>query len=77
MFLKCVMNVEPRIFALSLTHTHTHTHTLTHVVFCGLLGTLHRSNGFYTVQTVCAIALYLNLGLTGDFVHFRLKKNTV
>ncbi len=71
MFLKCVMNVEPRIFAL------THTHTLTHVVFCGLLGTLHRSNGFYTVQTVCAIALHLNLGLTGDFVHFRLKKNTI
>ncbi len=33
-------------------------------------GTLHRRNGFYTVQTVCAIALqptlHLNLALTGD-----------
>ncbi len=23
-------------------------------------------NGFYTVQTVCAIVLHLNLALTGD-----------
>ncbi len=34
------------------------------------MGTSHRRNGFYTVQTVCAIAptptLYLNLALTGD-----------
>ncbi len=28
--------------------------------------TLHRHNGFYTLQTVCAIALHLNLALTGD-----------
>ncbi len=41
------------------THTHAHTHTHTHVVFYGLWGTLHRRNGFYTVQTVCAIALHL------------------
>ncbi len=34
------------------------------------MGTLHRHNGFYTVQTVCAIALHLNLALTEDFVHF-------
>ncbi len=24
-------------------------------------------NGFYTVQTVCAIALHLNLAITGDY----------
>ncbi len=48
---------------LSLTHTHTlgieraintHTHTVWHMWFTG---TLHRRNGFYTVQTVCAITL--------------------
>ncbi len=27
-----------------------------------------RRNGFYTVQTVCAIALHLNLALTGDCI---------
>ncbi len=36
-------------------HTHTHTHTL----FLWFTGTLHRRNGFYTVQTVCAITLHL------------------
>ncbi len=43
-------------------HTHTHTHTRTHTHTCWFLwftGTLHRRNGFYTVQTVCAIALHL------------------
>ncbi len=45
------------------THTHSHTHSLTHThtltfVFW-FTGTLHRRNGFYTVQTVCAIALHL------------------
>ncbi len=44
------------------THTHTHhTHT-THTHTCWFLwftGTLHRRNGFYTVQAVCAIALHL------------------
>ncbi len=30
------------------------------------MGTLYRRNDFYTVQTVCAIALHLNLALTGD-----------
>ncbi len=34
--------------------------------FLWFTGTLHRRNGFYTVQTVCAIALHLNLALTGD-----------
>ncbi len=47
------------------THTHTHTHTYT-CWFLWFTGTLHRRNGFYTVQTVCAIALHLNLALTGD-----------
>ncbi len=38
------------------THTHTHTHTCW---FLWFTGTLHRRNGFYTEQTVCAIALHL------------------
>ncbi len=37
-------------------HTHTHTHTCW---FLWFTGTLHRRNGFCTVQTVCAIALHL------------------
>ncbi len=55
------------------THTHTqtqtHTHTRTHTHACWFLwftGTFHRRNVFYTVQAVCAIALHLNLALTGD-----------
>ncbi len=52
-------------------HSHTHTHTQTHTVWhLWFTGTLHRCNGCYTVQTVCVIALHLNLALTGDFVHF-------
>ncbi len=35
-------------------HIHIHTHT-----FLWKVGTSHRRNGFYTVQTVCAIALHL------------------
>ncbi len=42
-------------FVLSVFHRHTHTH----IVFLWFTGTLHRRNGFYTVQTVCAIALHL------------------
>ncbi len=38
------------------THTHTHTHTCW---FLWFTGTFHRRNGFYTVQTVCAIVLHL------------------
>ncbi len=34
--------------------THTHTRW-----FLWFTGTLHRCNGFYTVQTVCAITLHL------------------
>ncbi len=42
------------------TYTHTHTHTHTHTCwFLWFAGTFHRCNGFYTVQTVCAIALHL------------------
>ncbi len=44
---------------VALKHTHT-------CWFLWFTGTLHRRNGFYTVQTVCAIALHLNLALTGD-----------
>ncbi len=44
--------------SLSLFHTHTHTHTHTHVWSAILVGTLHRRNGFYTVQTVFSIALH-------------------
>ncbi len=39
------------------THTHTHTHTHTQCCFLWFKGTLHRRNGFYTLQTVRAIAL--------------------
>ncbi len=55
----------PNMFSLStsITQTHTHTHTCW---FLWFTGTLHRRNGFYTVQAVCAIALHLNLALTGD-----------
>ncbi len=35
-------------------HKHAHTHTLV----LWFTGTLHRRNGFYTVTTVCAIALH-------------------
>ncbi len=35
------------------TYTHTHTHW-----FPFFVGTLHRRNGFYTVQTVFSIALH-------------------
>ncbi len=38
----------------SVTHTHTHT-----CWFLWFMGTLHRRNGFYTEQIVCAIALHL------------------
>ncbi len=59
------------------TCTETHTHARTHW-FLWFTGTLHRHNGFYTVQTVCAIALHLNLALKGKFLHFYfLKKLTL
>ncbi len=47
--------------AEQVSHSHTHTHTFW---FLWFTGTLHRRNSFYTVQTVCAIAL--NLTITGD-----------
>ncbi len=59
------------------TQANTHTHMHTQSGICGLRG-LHWRNGFYTVQTVCAIALHLNLALTGNFVHFLIfKENTI
>ncbi len=45
-----------------LTPLQIHTHTCW---FLWFTGTLHRRNGFYTVQTVFSIALHLNLALTG------------
>ncbi len=48
------------------THTHTHTHTHNTCWFLWLRGLSIGRNGFYTVQAVCAIALHLNLALTGD-----------
>ncbi len=42
-------------------HTHTHTHTLSHThtyLFLWIVGTLHRCNGYYTVQTVFSISLH-------------------
>ncbi len=56
-------NTPPAPAALQNTHTHT-------CWYLWFTGTLHRRNGFYTEQTVCAIALHLNLALTGDCVHF-------
>ncbi len=58
----------------TMTHTHTHTRC-----FLWFIGTLHRRNGFYTVQTVCAIALHINLALTGDgaFLLYPKKTHTV
>ncbi len=59
------------------THTHSHTHTLTRW-FLWFTGTLHRRNGFYTVQGMCYCptpTLHLNLALTGDGAFlFSLKK---
>ncbi len=49
--------------------------THTHVWSAILVGTLHRRNGFYSVQTVFSIALHLNLPLTGNF-YFLKKKNS-
>ncbi len=65
------MHTHARTHAHTHKHTHTHTNTHTHTHTCWLLwftGTLHRRNGFYTVQTVCCPTptLHLNLALTGD-----------
>ncbi len=66
-------HTHARMYTHAHAHTNTHTHTHTHTHTCWFLwftGTLHRRNGFYTVQTVCAISptptLHLNLALTGD-----------
>jgi len=52
------------VYTHMYTHTHTRTHTQTHTHthtrwFLWFTGTFHRRNVFYTVQTVCAIALHL------------------
>ncbi len=51
--------------------SHTHTHTPTHLWFTG---TLHRRNGFYTVQTLCAIALHQPYPLQETMCIFRFSK---
>uniref|UniRef100_A0A673LFN0 G-protein coupled receptors family 1 profile domain-containing protein n=1 Tax=Sinocyclocheilus rhinocerous TaxID=307959 RepID=A0A673LFN0_9TELE len=61
-----------------VTHIHTHTHTHTHVWSAILVGTLHRRNGFSTVQTprfskchnaaVPKILLVTSISL--KFIHF-------
>ncbi len=60
------LKIQPQQVIKSHTHTHTHTNTDTCLFFVNC-GTLHRRNGFYTVQTVYSIALqqpYINLPLT-------------
>ncbi len=56
-----IYNNNTGLMSAPMTHTHTHTRW-----FLWFTGTFHRRNGFNTVQTVCAIALHLNLALTGD-----------
>ncbi len=51
-------HARTHVYTHTVTHTHTHKHTHT-CWFLWFMGTLHRRNGFYTVQTVCAIALHL------------------
>ncbi len=67
-----IKNALQNVIPILLLYKHTHTHTNSHLWFTG---TLHRRNGFYTVQTACAIALHLNLALTGDFSTFLKKKS--
>ncbi len=45
------------IVYISIVHTRTNTHTHTRC-FLWFTGTFHRRNGFYTVQTVCALLPY-------------------
>ncbi len=60
-------------YRLTLVRMHLFTHTQTRW-FLWFTGTFHRRNGSYSVQTVCAIALHLNLALT---VYFPSKKLTL
>ncbi len=54
----CPINFLVVVQLSSLSHTHTHTR-----LFLWKLGTSHRCNGFYTVQTVCNSSnLHLNIG---------------
>ncbi len=50
--------LSPMLLRSFEAHTHTHTHTHTRW-FLWFTGTFHRRNGFYTVQSVCAIDLHL------------------
>ncbi len=56
--IRCFCNLSYSSSSMWLDHTHTHTHTHTRR-FLRFIGTLHRLNGFYTVQTICAIVLHL------------------
>ncbi len=86
-FWKCFCILWCSLFSHTHTHTHTHTtHTHTHTTHTHTThthrlvlmvnGTLHRLNGFYTVQIVFSITLHLNLPLTGNFLHFYFLKKT-
>ncbi len=67
--LSLILSLSSLSLSLSLlsSHTHTHTHSHTHVGFYGIRGIPICLMVFYTVQTVCAIALHLNLALTRDW----------
>ncbi len=68
--------------ARARTHTHTRTHAHTHTHrFPFFVGTLHRRNGFYTVQTVFSIVLESNPTpkptLTGNLCYFRFSIHSI
>ncbi len=44
------------IYIYIYIHIYIYTHTHTYILW--IVGTLHRRNGFYTVQTVFSIALH-------------------
>uniref|UniRef100_A0A673G4N1 Serine/threonine-protein kinase DCLK2-like n=1 Tax=Sinocyclocheilus rhinocerous TaxID=307959 RepID=A0A673G4N1_9TELE len=53
------LNDEEDLSPEGKTHTHTQRHSHTHTCwYWWFMGTLHRHNGFYTVQTVFSIALH-------------------
>ncbi len=51
----CIWEVQ----TLRYPNTHTHTHSVAMLFFMVHGDSPYRRNGFYTVQTVCAIALHL------------------
>ncbi len=49
------------------THTHTHTHRR---LFLLIVGTPHKCNGFYTVQTIFSITLHQGYSNLAREIHF-------